>query len=129
MTKISTVTLLTLGLLALMAFLPQSATATKALAQQEDLTCTSCHDKPGSKLLTDKGKYFELMGSLDGYDQIQTQFEKCTTCHVSKPGSEKLTKTGKKYQWVAGDMAGLQIWLMDQHPTPAERLEDQEEEN
>jgi cytochrome c553 len=129
MTKISTVTLLTLGLLALMAFLPQSATATKALAQQEDLTCTSCHDKPGSKLLTDKGKYFELMGSLDGYDRIETQFEKCTTCHVRKPGSERLTKTGKKYQWVAGDMEGLQIWLMDQHPTPAEELEDQKEKN
>ena len=48
MTKISTLTLLTLGLLALMAFLPQSAIATKALALSgiDDIlhghTCAGC---------------------------------------------------------------------------------------
>jgi cytochrome c553 len=128
MNKTLIITLSTLGLLALIALVPQPATATKAIAQQENLACTSCHDKPGSKLLTDKGKYYETMGSLEGFDQVQSQFEKCTTCHVKKPGSQKLTETGKKYQWVAEDMDGLRIWLMEQHPTPAEMMQEQEQE-
>lgn len=126
MNKTLIITLSALGLLALIALVPQPATASKAIAQQENLACTSCHDKPGSKLLTDKGKYYETMGSLEGFDQVQAQFEKCTTCHVKKPGSQKLTETGKKYQWVAEDMDGLRIWLMDQHPTPAEEMQEQD---
>jgi hypothetical protein len=96
----------------------QTAGATKAIGNQEGMECTSCHDKPGSKLMTDQGKYYELMGSLDGYDQLETDFGKCTTCHVRKPGSDKLTKTGKKYQSLTEDMDGLKDWLMEPHPTP-----------
>ena len=96
----------------------QTAGATKAIGQQEGMECTSCHDKPGSKLMTDRGKYYELMGSLEGYDQLETDFGKCTTCHVRKPGSKKLTKTGKKYQSLANDMEGLKDWLMEPHPKP-----------
>ena len=96
----------------------QTAGATKAIGNQEGMECTSCHDKPGSKLMTDQGKYYELMGSLDGYDQLETDFGKCTTCHVKTPGSKKLTKTGKKYQSLTEDMEGLKDWLMEPHPTP-----------
>lgn len=98
----------------------QTAGATKAIGQQEGMECTSCHDKPGSKLMTDEGKYYELMGSLEGYDQLETDFGKCTTCHVRKPGSKKLTKTGKKYQSLTEDMDGLRDWLMQPHPTPTQ---------
>lgn len=116
-----------LVVLALAMMLPSEALASKAVAQQENLPCTSCHDKPGSKLLTDQGKYYELMGSLVGFDQIEAKFEKCTTCHVRKPGSKKLTKTGQRYQWVAQDMEGLKQWLMEQHPVPPEEPDKGEE--
>ena len=66
--------------------------ASQEIAKQTDLRCTACHDKPGSKLLTDQGKYWESMRTLEGYDQIKESFGKCTTCHVRKPGSPKLTK-------------------------------------
>ena len=95
-----------------------SAYATKAIAEKEDATCTACHDKPGSKLMTDKGKYYELMGSFDGYDQVSQNFGKCTACHVRKPGSAKLTKQGRQYQSLATDMEGLREYLMKPHPTP-----------
>lgn len=128
MTKTLTITLSTLCLLALIALIPQPATASKAIAQQEDLACTSCHDKPGSKLLTDQGVYYEAMGSLEGYEMVKSKFDKCTTCHSKKPGSAKLTETGKKYKFVAEDMEDLRIWLMDQHPTPAEAMEQQKKD-
>lgn len=124
-TKIK-ITLALLTLVALVAFLPQSASATKAMAQQENLECTSCHDKPGSKLLTDRGLYYELMGSFDGYAQLQGKFERCTSCHSKKPGSKKLTETGEKYKFVADDMEGLRTWLMEQHPRPAEKKQEQQ---
>ena len=92
------------------------AVATEELAEKEDLVCTSCHDKPGSKLLTDKGKYYELMGSLDGYDRIEATFERCTYCHVKKPGSKKLTKKGKSFAFAVMDMEGLRQWLTSEHP-------------
>ncbi len=95
-----------------------TAYATKAIANQEDAACTVCHDKPGSKLMTDKGKYFELMGSFDGYDQVTASFGKCTACHVRKPGSAKLTKQGKQYKSLATNMEGLREYLMEPHPTP-----------
>ena len=97
-------------------------TATPALASEEiakaegDLTCTVCHDKPGSKLYTDKGKYYELMGSLDGYDAILAVFQKCTTCHVRKPGSKKLTPEGRRFARVMGDMSDLEQWVLSSHP-------------
>lgn len=123
MTKTLILTLSTLVLVALATLVPQPAGASKAIAQQEDLACTSCHDKPGSKLLTDKGVYYESMGSLEGYELLESKFERCTTCHSKKPGSSKLTDTGMKYKFVADDMDDLRIWLMDQHPTPAEEME------
>lgn len=94
-----------------------SALASDAIAKAEgDLTCTVCHDKPGSKLYTDKGKYYELTGSLEGYDAIIAVFQKCTTCHVRKPGSKKLTPEGRRFARVMDDMNDLRSWVLSSHP-------------
>jgi len=105
------------------------AYATKAIANKEEAACTACHDKPGSKLMTDEGKYFELMGSFDGYDHVTQDFGKCTACHVSKPGSAKLTKQGKQYQSLATDMEGLREYLMAPHPEPPAAEPEQPDNN
>jgi len=75
--------------------------ATPDMAKQNDLKCTVCHDKAGSKLLTDKGIY-----------------GRCTSCHVRKPGSKKLTKEGQKFADVVDTMVELQEWLNKRHPKP-----------
>jgi hypothetical protein len=92
------------------------AQASNRIAKRESLECTVCHDKPGSKLLTDRGKYYEEMRTLDGYDDVVVAFSQCTTCHVRKPGSEALTERGQRYAWVAHDMEGLRQWLRENHP-------------
>lgn len=99
--------------------------ASNAIAEREDLACTSCHDKPGSKLLTDRGKYYEQMGTLVGFDELEARFTRCTSCHVRKPGSLKLTETGRRYRWMMGDMDGIRQWLMERHPRPTETPEGQ----
>lgn len=106
---------LALGLLATLASGP--ATATDEMATTTGLACTACHDKPGSKLLTGKGKYYELMGSLEGYDQLHAAFKDCMACHIAKPGSKKLTAEGRKFAALVEDMAGLRAWLATEHPT------------
>lgn len=109
-------------LIAIIAAPPLSAT--DAYAKKEGLTCTVCHDKPGSKLLTDKGKYYELMHTMSGFDDIKAAFGQCTTCHVRKPGSKRLTATGRDYKKVLHDMKGLRDFLNSLHPqlmsTPAD---------
>lgn len=102
----------------------QPAVASNEIAEQEGLVCTSCHDKPGSKLLTDEGKYFEIMRSLEGFDQVETVFGSCTTCHVKKPGSLKLTPTGKRFDRLVGDMQGLKGMLEADHPKAPADVED-----
>jgi hypothetical protein len=92
------------------------ARASNKLAKQTGLECTVCHDKPGSKLLTDRGKYFEEMRTLDGYDDVVVAFADCTSCHEKKPGSRKLTERGERYAWVVNDMEGLRQWLRENHP-------------
>ncbi len=100
---------------------PPSAQASNATAKREGLSCTACHDKPGSKLLTSEGKYYELMRTLDGYQELMAEFGSCTSCHVRKPGSKKLTENGKRFLWMMEDMSGLKSWLEDLHPiAPAE---------
>lgn len=102
------------------------ALASEEIAQAEGgLTCTVCHDKPGSKLYTDKGKYYELMGTLDGFEEILAVFQKCTTCHVRKPGSEKLTSEGRRFAGLMDDMTDLKSWVQSSHPPI--RAEDIEE--
>ena len=92
------------------------AQASNKIAKHEGLECTVCHDKPGSKLLTDRGKYYEEMHSLAGYDEVVASFAKCTTCHENKPGSKQLTERGQRYAWVVNDMEGLREWLKENHP-------------
>jgi hypothetical protein len=93
-----------------------SAAASNAIAGETSLACTACHDKPGSKLLTDKGKYYELMGGLEGYDEIEQAFGRCTTCHVRKPGSKKLTREGQRLARAISDMQSLKELVMREHP-------------
>ena len=90
--------------------------ATPELAEIESLNCTACHDKPGSKLLTDQGKFYELMGTMHGLDELEKAFVGCTDCHVKKPGSKKLTRKGKKFYSSVKDMDGLREWLKTTHP-------------
>ena len=90
--------------------------ATEDLCEQMDMKCTQCHDKAGSKLLTDRGVYYESMRTVDGYDEVKSSFGKCTTCHARKPGSTKLTKQGKEFASVVDNMTELQEWLTTNHP-------------
>jgi hypothetical protein len=101
--------------------------ASEEIAKSENLRCTACHDKPGSKLLTDKGKYFETVRSMEGFDQLQAEFGRCTHCHVSKPGSDKLTKEGKKLAEVVNDMTELKAWLAEKHPKSEEEEDEKSE--
>jgi hypothetical protein len=112
---LATATVLTLAVTALLA---PGAWGSDKLAEQEKLACTVCHDKPGSKLLTDKGKYYESARTLAGFDEIQANFGACTTCHVAKPGSKKLTRQGKQFQELVGNMEGLKAWMKEHHPAP-----------
>ena len=96
-----------------------AALSSEKIAKETGQSCTTCHDKPGSKLLTDTGKYFETMHSLDGYSDLKQSFGRCTSCHVSKPGSTKLTKKGKQFADIVKDMSALKDWLKEGHPMPA----------
>lgn len=115
MKRTTTTTILLLALLLTAALGSGPALASNEIATKEGLTCAVCHDKPGSRLLTDKGKYYESQRSLEGYDQV-TAFAECTGCHVRKPGSHKLTATGKRFAGAVHDMAGLRKWLEENHP-------------
>ncbi len=110
-----TTTLFILLLVAVFAF---PAGASNRIAAQEGLQCMTCHDKPGSRLLTDRGKYYEAVGTLDGYGEVVAAFSECTGCHVKKPGSLKLTETGKAFAVAVNDMAGLRRWVKENHPKP-----------
>lgn len=114
--RIAAAAALGLGLAGL--FAATVASGTEAIGRQEKLECTACHDKPGSKLLTDQGKYYETLRTVDGYADLKASFGKCTTCHVSKPGSKKLTKQGKQFQEMVEDMSGLGEWMKQHHPAP-----------
>lgn len=98
-----------------------AALSSERIAKETGRSCTACHDKPGSKLLTDVGKYYETTHTLDGYDSLKQSFGRCTTCHVRKPGSTKLTKKGKQFAELVKDMDSLRQWLKEGHPTPAEK--------
>ena len=92
------------------------AVATEEAAESEGAVCTACHDKPGSKRLTDRGKFFESTRSLAGYAEIEASFGQCTFCHRRKAGSKKLTRAGEGFAEVLGNMEGLVEWVRDRHP-------------
>jgi len=114
--KTARLTAIVLAALALLylASGPQ-ARASNEIAKKEDLQCTVCHDKPGSRLLTSKGLYYQQIGSLKGYDDV-VAFGDCASCHDQRPGSKKLTPTGRRFLRVVKDMKGLKRWLEDNHP-------------
>jgi len=114
--KTARLTAILLAVLALLylASRPQ-AQASNDIARREGLQCTVCHDKPGSKLLTSKGLYYQQIGSLDGYERV-VAFGDCASCHDERPGSKKLTPTGRRFLRVVKDMKGLRIWLRQNHP-------------
>ncbi len=99
-----------------MVLLAGGAYASEELAESESMACTVCHHKPGSKRLTDQGKYFELMRSMDGYADLESSFGKCTFCHRRKPGSKKLTRAGKGFANALGNMQALVEWVQELHP-------------
>ncbi len=105
-----------IGSLALALLLAGASFATEQLADSEQLACTACHDKPGSKRLTNEGKYFELMRSMDGYADLEASFGNCTFCHRRKPGSKKLTPAGKGFANTLGNMEELVEWVRTRHP-------------
>jgi hypothetical protein len=104
-----------LAAFAAVGLVPKQAYGSNEIAKKEGVSCTKCHDKPGSKLLTDRGKYYELKKSLEGFDELKNNFGRCTSCHVRKPGSLKLTDRGKRYRWIFNDMEGIKDWLMKLH--------------
>ena len=102
------------------ALLAGQTLATEQMAVKEDLSCASCHSDSGFKRLTDQGKFYELMGSLDGYAEVVASFGRCTFCHRKKAGSKKLTKAGKGFATALGSMEALVDWVQDRHPGPPE---------
>jgi hypothetical protein len=99
-----------------------AAYASNEIARETGLVCTACHDKPGSRLLTDRGKYYELMGDLAGFEEIGKAFGRCTTCHAKRPGSKKLTAEGRRLARAIENMDALRELVLKEHPElpPAE---------
>ncbi len=108
-----------LALLAPIALYAPAATASDAIARETGHKCLDCHDKAGSKLLTDAGKYYETMHTFAGLDSLQATFGRCTACHARKPGSKKLTKRGKEYALLVHDMPALGELMRTRHPNPS----------
>ena len=113
-----------LGAVIALAPPPTEIGASQDLAEKTGEVCTVCHDKPGSKRLTDKGKYYEVMGAFEGFDDVLAIFGECTHCHAKKPGSTKLTPAGRKFSDAIENLEAFQEFLQANHPrTLAEDLE------
>lgn len=114
--KRTTIFLILLVSAVLVSLAGMPAGASNQIAEREGLRCTVCHTRPGSKKLTDRGKYYEKLRTLDGYDEVIAAFSECTACHVNKPGSKKLTDRGRAFSFAVRDMEGLRLWLLQSHP-------------
>lgn len=115
-TRVAALAMTVIAAVAVLTAASAAALATEELARETATTCTACHDKPGSRLLTDRGKYFELMRTTDGFERVIENFGRCTYCHKSKPGSIRLTREGKRFEQMLGDMDALKAWLDAHHP-------------
>ncbi len=101
--------------------------ASEAIAEQEALDCMTCHpDEEDHLLLTDQGHYYQLAGTLEGFEVVLEQFGSCTYCHVREAGSSEMTREGQRFQWMMQDMVGLRAWLEERHPRPASESEPEE---
>ena len=92
--------------------------ASEEVAAEQELECQLCHADQGIGFLTDQGRYFQYMGSLDGFDEVTEQFGSCLYCHVQETDSLKLTREGQRFYWMMEDMEGLGAWLEENHPSP-----------
>lgn len=100
----------------LLTTLPGVAVATEEFAQAESLDCSHCHVDSEPTRLTDPGRYYQFMETLDGYDKVLERFGRCTFCHVDEAGSLEMTNDGRRFRWMMADMKGLQAWLEAEHP-------------
>jgi hypothetical protein len=98
--------------------------ASEEIASEQGLECQLCHGDQGTGFLTDQGRYFQYMGSLDGFDQVTEQFGSCLYCHVQEADSIKLTREGQRFYWMMEDMQGLKAWLEENHPSPEAEVDD-----
>jgi hypothetical protein len=96
------------------------AGATEEIAEREDLECQTCHAGNELELLTDEGRYYQYLGSLDGFDRVMDRFGSCAYCHVQEYDSMQFTPEGHRFRWMMEDMNGLKAWLEENHPKPAE---------
>lgn len=103
--------------LALLPTGPTSATETIAAAEG-GLECALCHDGEEAASLGDRGKYYEAVRTLEGFEELEERFQECTYCHVQEPGSLELTEKGRRYHWMMEDMEGIREWLMERHLDP-----------
>ena len=103
-------TLLTLSI-------PGIAFASEEIAASEgDKECSVCHVDVETDLLTDRGKYYQMMRTLEGYEAVLERFGECTYCHVKEAGSLAMTDEGQRFKWMMEDMKGLKAWLAERHP-------------
>ncbi len=106
--------------LSIVLLLPVTTGASEDIASQEELDCPVCHQDPEGELLTDQGRYYGLMRTLEGYRQVVDQFGGCGYCHVPDVGSNDFTREGLRFRWMMEDMKGLRAWLEENHPTKRE---------
>jgi hypothetical protein len=106
------------GLLVLIA--TGMATGSEEIAEQQELECTVCHGDNEGSLLTDQGRYFQYLGTLEGFEQVIEKFGHCSYCHVREAESVELTREGFRFRWMMEDMEGLKDWLEENHPKPAD---------
>ena len=97
-----------------------STEGTEEVAAAESVECAVCHVEDEQSLLTDQGRYFQYLGTLDGFEAVIDRFGSCSYCHVQEADSVELTREGVRFRWMMEDMEGLKAWLEENHPQPAE---------
>ena len=102
----------------LLGFSASRVPASEETAAEEELECSICHQDSEGSILTDPGRYYELMETLEGFDQVTDTFGSCIYCHVPEAGSADLTPEGQTFRWMMEDMKGLRAWLDENHPRP-----------
>jgi len=101
----------------------KATNASEEIAEEQDLACDVCHVDPEADQLTDRGRYFEYLRTLEGYEAVIERFGRCIFCHVQEAGSEEFTQEGMRFRWMMDNMQGLKTWLDENHPHPTEEEE------